>query len=182
MGAPKLLLRWRKWTVIEEVISAWSNSVVDTITIVMRSDDKELSVVCQRYECDIVVPRSDPVDMRESIQHGIAHIQARHELKAIDRVFMAPADIPTLTSQVINRLASESVRCSTITVPMYGEQQGHPVVFPANSLKAISGLKENEGIDALIRRSEKQCVILSSEDKPCDIDCKEDYIRMSRHD
>ena len=104
MGAQhKLLLPWNNSTVIDQVLSAWTQSRTTRVIVIVRQNDVALQEACRRWPTvNLVIPEHDPEDMKRSIQHGLQHMAARFEPAESDRWLVAPADLPTLTSELID--------------------------------------------------------------------------------
>ncbi len=177
MGRPKLLLPWGRGTVIESVLAAWCASHVDGIVAVVRSDDGQLADVCHRAGAEVAVPETPPPEMKDSVAAGLAYIQKRFAPDADDAWLLAPADMPTLSPQVIDRLLAEhaeAVRAAkstrergtakpasegrdspgraTILVATFQGKRGHPVLFPWVLAQQVPLLVPHEGVNALLAR------------------------------
>ena len=181
MGKPKLLLPWGKRTLIDQVLNVWTASVVAKIIVVVRSDDDDLTKACRRWPVELVRPETDPRDMKASVQIGLRHLEEQLHPASDDRCFIAPADLPGLRTDVINRLAESEVDSSTITVPVFGDRQGHPVLFPWPITRCVFDLAEDEGIDRLIDHSRKRTVSFPDGDYFGDLDTAEEYRRSLPH-
>ncbi|MCA9202986.1 MAG: NTP transferase domain-containing protein, partial [Planctomycetales bacterium] len=107
MGRPKLLLPWGDSTVIQTVLAAWQASRVDRVLVVVRPDDAELAEVCGRAGATVVVPGESPPEMKRSIQLALHEIHDRHAPTDADAWLLAPADMPRLSTTIINRLIAE---------------------------------------------------------------------------
>lgn len=133
MGRPKLLLPWGDSTVIDRVLQSWTDSNVGTIVIVIRRDDRDLFAACRSWPVHIVRPKTNPVDMKHSVQVGLREIEKHFRPTGDDHCFVAPADLPTLQQHVIDRMVAvarrdRSVR-SRILVPEYAGKPSHPVLL-----------------------------------------------------
>jgi len=177
MGDPKLLLTWGSGTVIESVLAAWCASRVDRIVTVVRGDDAQLADICRRAGADVAVPETPPPEMKDSVASGLRHIQERYAPGADDAWLLAPADMPDLSSLVIDRLLAEhaeweraaksemgrrsakpasegrdSARVAPILVASFQGKRGHPVLFPWALAREVPLLAPHEGVNALLER------------------------------
>jgi molybdenum cofactor cytidylyltransferase len=177
MGQPKLLLPWRNGKLIDQVLKAWTSSRVDHVVVVVRRDDPELSRACERWSVSIVQPEDPPGDMKASIGIGLRHLESQFQPTANDRCFIAPADLPTLTSKTINRLIDTESDSSTIVVPRFGDRQGHPVLLPWEITSEIFQLADDEGVDRVIQRHQKTAVPFATEEAINDVDTPDEYQR-----
>jgi molybdenum cofactor cytidylyltransferase len=181
MGTPhKLLLPWHGGTVIDHVLRAWTQSSVQRVIVVARSDDHQLHDACRRWpSVSLVIPQRDPDDMKRSVQLGIERIAAEHEPQAADRWLVAPADLPTLTSELIDQLIAASRDSESIVAPQFGQHRGHPVSFPWSLTRRLFELGPDQGIDQIMADHGVECLDLPAGQRPEDIDTPADYQRLS---
>ena len=180
MGQPKLLLPWGDGLLIDQVLQAWTNSHVSQVVVVVRQADSELAAVCKRWPVRVVQPPTDPRDMKESVQIGLRVIVRDFQPTCQDRCFVAPADLPTLSSRIIDRLIAAESNASTIVVPQFGDQQGHPALLPWSITDEIFRLGEDEGVNRVVARHEKRMIAFSPQEAVNDVDTLADY-RRARH-
>jgi len=183
MGEPKLLLPMNDGrSMISHVLSAWSNSLVDHVVVVMRNSDKPLQGVVRDYPVEAVTPERDPPDMKASICCGLSFLQQQYEPADDERWMLAPADMPEMTAELIDAVCDfqfADVRDSqrNLVVPRFGERVGHPISVPFRLNDAVFALGENEGLDSLVGRQSKTYVDLPEAWRPTDVDTPEDYQR-----
>jgi molybdenum cofactor cytidylyltransferase len=175
MGQAKLLLPWADWTVIDQLLFAWLSSDVDQIVVVVREDDEDLKVACGRWPVHLIKPVDAPRDMKESIQIGMAFLENHWQPTNDDRCFIAPADLPGLTSTVINRLIESNADSSTAVIPWFGDRQGHPVLLPWPVLQQISDLSDAQGVNQIVDQNPQHTVAFSANEYFQDIDTSEEY-------
>ena len=175
MGQPKLLLPWRDARLIDHVLAAWTSSQVSRVVVVIRSDDVELSHACERWPVDTALAEDPPRDMKASIQIGLRHLESQYQPTTGDRCFIAPADLPTLSSKIIDRLIHEDSDSSTIVVPQFGDRQGHPTLLPWPMTEEIFHLGDDEGVDRLVARHKKLGVPFAAHEVIEDVDTPQQY-------
>ena len=178
MGTPKLLLPWNDSTIIEQVLHAWCSSEVSHAIIVVRQDDVSLANVCAQWPVQIVRPHSDPRDMKESIQFGLRHVAERHQPTSHDQWMVAPADLPALSSDLINQLIHAAEDHSRVMAPRFGGRQGHPVLLPWESSADVFALDDDEGLDRVLAHQEIQFIDYPLEHRVADVDTSEEYRRL----
>lgn len=181
MGGPhKLLLPWQGRPVIAAVLDAWAASRVDRIWIVVREDDSELIAACRHHSrVEMLVPDADPPDMKASVQFALRRIETEIGTTERDRWLLAPADLPTLTSQLIDRVLQVGRRSNAIVAPRFGGRPGHPVSFPWRFFTEVFSLPSDRGINRLLRDHEPDWIDLPLDQRPADIDTPEDYRRLA---
>lgn len=192
MGEQKLLMPWSDHKVIDSVVSAWNSSRVEEVLFVVREDSEPLreainvaSGVVENSRAgaggaSLCVLESDTPDMKSTIQQGLLCLQERWQPQAEDWCLIAPADLPRISSQLIDRVIAES-HGDKIVVPVYGEKIGHPVAFPWPMTNAIFELAADEGINAMFERCPVKKIKFDSELRVRDIDTPEDYDRERRN-
>jgi len=184
MGAAKLLLPVDGGAMIEKTLAAWKASGVDRIVVVVRPDDVELADVSCACGVEVVVPPTAPPEMKDSVQHGLRHIEENFAPAADDAWLLAPADMPSLSAQVIGKLTAEfQAGQKTILVPTLGGKRGHPVLFPWSLAKDVFTLRADEGLNVLRQRHECReipcdAIEPAGERAFGDIDTPEDYERL----
>jgi molybdenum cofactor cytidylyltransferase len=181
MGQPKLLLPWGDQNVIETVIGVWQASRVGRLLVVVHPAHQQLAGCCQAAGADVVVPATPPPDMRTSLCEGLKAIQSEMSPDAADVFLVAPADVPGLSSAVIDLLlSSHQPTKPAILVPMHAGKHGHPVLLPWSLSKEVLQLPETAGLNALFSKHTVVEVTCSAEGVPADIDTPDDYERIRR--
>jgi molybdenum cofactor cytidylyltransferase len=117
--------------------------------------------------------------MKASVQFGLSHVAEVHRPTDRDQWMVAPADLPRLSSGLINRLidAGRSGK-SSVVVPRYGERPGHPLLFPWSLSRQVFSLPENEGINRLLEAPNVEYLDLPSAARVTDVDTPQDYQEM----
>lgn len=179
-GKAKLLLPWGRHTIIESVLEAWTNSEVTHTFVVVRQSQDELARACNAWPVELVAAIDDPQDMKESIQCGLRHIETTFGPISEDRWMVAPADIPSLTPNLINPLIAAAETETGVVAAEYGGRRGHPILFPWALASRVFGLRTNQGINVILEElSHVATVNFPSELRPRDIDTPEDYSQIS---
>jgi molybdenum cofactor cytidylyltransferase len=152
MQRPKLLLHWREKALIEHVLDAWTASQVRATAVVVRPDDDELAAVVERHGAIVVRPPLPPPDMRASVSFGLGEIRRLFSPLAQDAWLVAPADLPRLSTPVIDRLIAEHIGHPDAALrPVVGSRRGHPVLFPWHWTPRVRDLNADEGLNTLLQ-------------------------------
>ncbi len=189
MERHKLLLAWKDATVMEHVLSAWTNSRVSRVVVVLRANDCELQEICRRADIDVVIPDQDPPDMKVSVQHGLTHIEREYDPADGDVWMLAPADMPRLSTGVIDRVLDAyqtgsrqpgelTIANRTVFVPTAHGRNGHPVLFPWPLRSEVFALPADEGVNAILRRQPTREIVLDGHGILDDLDTPADYRRL----
>ena len=95
-----------------------------------------------------------------------------------DRWMIAPADLPTLSSSLIDLVIERGRTSDRIVVPRFGDRRGHPVSFPWNLASEVGQLGGDEGINRLLQRHPLHWLPLSEAHYLEDVDTEAEYRRM----
>jgi molybdenum cofactor cytidylyltransferase len=186
MGQPKLLLPWRGTTVIEHVVGVWRSSRVDHVVVIIHPSDVRLAELAHGAGAHLLQPDPPPPEMKISVREGLAFVERRFHPSATDAWLMAPADMPGIDAAMIDALL-EAYQASLdrgieprIWVPQVGGRRGHPVLFPWRLATEVERLGPDEGLDALVARSEVRAIDFPERERLADFDTPEDYERLSK--
>lgn len=184
MERPKLLLPWQGKPLIEHVLSAWKASRVRAAVVVIRPDDDELASISEKAGALVVRPPLPPPEMRASISFGLGEIRRLFQPAAQDAWLVAPADLPRMSTPVIDRLIAEhETQPDAALVPRVGSRRGHPVLFPWHWTSRLRQLGADEGLNVLLRDGltrELDCADLLTPSELDDIDTPADYERLQQ--
>jgi len=179
MGRPKLLMPWENGCVIDQVLQAWSQSQVTETLVTVRADDEPLLQQCAQHAVDVVVLDPPPADMKASVQGALDHIQLHYQPEASDVWMLAPADMPRLSSALINHvLAAHQPAQPAIIAPRVGDLKGHPVLFPWEWAATVKQLGSDQGIRELWVRHPGRTIVWEDEGPLEDIDTPDDYQQL----
>ncbi|HEY2410982.1 MAG TPA: nucleotidyltransferase family protein [Pirellulaceae bacterium] len=198
MGQPKLLLPLAGKPLITHTIDAWLSSNVDRVLVVIRPGDDDLGAAVReaagsqvsrsKNRVELVVPNAPPPDMKASLQAALAHLQQHVQPTLADAFLVAPADMPGLSSTIINRLIEQHHRGSKyeILAPTISQQRGHPVLFPWRFAAQVFQLGEHEGLNAIVERELVELIacddLAAADESPfADIDTPEQYNQIIRN-
>jgi len=179
MGEPKMLLTWRKVTVLEHVISVFAEAGVEdilAITGAVREQVDEVVLSCaSRYPVRSVYNENYASgEMLSSIQCGLRSLME----KTVGAVMIGLGDQPQV--QIGNvRLVIESYAQtkSPLVVPSYQMRRGHPWLVARSLWDEILSLKDDQSPrDFLNKHAGKiQYVNVDTTDILADLDTPEDY-------
>lgn len=191
MGQPKLLMPLAGQPLIAHTLAAWQRSRVDQIFVVVRPGDKLLLETLNAFQTadarlHIVVPETAPPDMKASVQAALRDIETHLSPTASDVFLVAPADMPRLSTPIINRLIEQHVTrdAAAIRFPTLAGQRGHPVMFPWPLTNEVFTLRSHEGLNAIVDRHAAlpvncEDLVLAGESSFTDIDTPDDYQKLA---
>lgn len=190
MGAPKLLLPWPTrerpcGLLIDQVLAAWTASLVSRVVVVVRRDDQPLIDACRRWKVDLLTPEQPPSDMTASIQIGLQHLESVSAPSENAGCFIAPSDLPSLQPRVVDGLwqyalrqwpeAERQLQC--VWTPTFGDKSGHPALLPWPACKGIFDLPSGTGVDSHVRQLQRRLVAFPESLIVDDCDTPEEYQR-----
>jgi molybdenum cofactor cytidylyltransferase len=176
MGQPKLLLPWGTSTIIESVLSAWKASQVVATIVVLHPDDRQLADICRDAGAEVVIPTEPPPEMKDSIRYGLERVLEISADTDPTGWLLAPADMPALSADAIDRVIKESkAQTGKIVIPTYEQQRGHPVCFPWTLVEEAINLEPDEGVNVLRQRHPTHEFTCERKEILFDVDTPEDY-------
>jgi CTP:molybdopterin cytidylyltransferase MocA len=120
--------------------------------------------------------------MKISIQVALRQIERAHQPSDEDAFLVAPADMPRLSTAIVDRLIEQHAAngAAAIMVPTIGGRKGHPVLLSWLLAEQVFGLKEKEGLNAIVERHQPRLVpcedLVAADEYPfADVDSREDY-------
>ncbi len=151
MGRPKLLEPLAGKPLVLHTLAAWLASRVDRVAVVVRPDDEPLMAVLRGADVDLIVPPIAPPDMKASLGFGLAYLAARYRPAAGDAWLVAPADMPGLSSRVIDALIGyAAIAPGRVLLPTLAGRRGHPVLLPWSLAAEVPRLAADAGLNQLI--------------------------------
>jgi molybdenum cofactor cytidylyltransferase len=177
MGEPKLMMPWQGGgRIIDAVLAAWHASQVDEVIVTVHPDDRELQQVCLQHEVSVVVPDEPPEDMKRSVLFGLNFVARCFQPQPVDALLLAPADMPSITSTLIDQLlAQHNPAQPRLLAPEVEGRRGHPLLVPWPASAEISRLDSEQGINALWDLLPSALVSSDQSGALLDIDTPEDY-------
>jgi molybdenum cofactor cytidylyltransferase len=179
MGQDKLLLPWRGRTIVEHVLDAWQSSRVDRVVLIIRPADDRLALLGDRHGVDVVVPPAAPAEMKDSVCLGLEHVKRNYDPHPTDAWLLAPADMPRLSTPVIDRLlAAYRPHRPQVQVAVASGRRGHPILLPWSWAADVAGLPDGSGINSLLAAGNLAEVETEDVGIHADLDTPEDYRRL----
>ncbi len=184
MGRPKLTLPLGDRTVIEHVVGCLLAGGVSRVLVVAGPQVPELVPLAKRAGADVLVLSEPTIEMRATVECGLARIEKNYCPQPDEWWLLAPADHPALSEGVVKQLlvaAAQDSSCSVV-VPVNGSRRGHPVLLRWRHVEGIRSLDRGEGINVYLRRLENETreVTITDPEILNDMDTPEDYRQFRR--
>ncbi len=162
MGRPKLLMELDGRPLIRRVVEVLRGGGIDRVIVVAPADGPAAAAI--RFEAaaggaEVIVPRVQPAEMRDSIELAIARLDVA---PAPTAVALTPGDVPGLTSTLVARLLGAArEQPDRLVVPVHAGRRGHPVVLPWDVARQVPDLPADRGVNALVERYPDRVVELA---------------------
>lgn len=183
MGSTKLLLPWKKTTILGNIVSTLVSTGIQDIIVVIRPTQDQLCEHIQHlssnYPIRLVCNDSfKPDDMLTSIQYG---------LKAIKPSFTAAlivlGDQPQIEKETIHRIIlAHQQTYESIIIPSFSNRRGHPWLIPNPLISQFIQLQHPLTPRDFLEqhKNEISYVIVENDSILKDIDTPDDY-KSSNH-
>lgn len=177
MGRPKMVLPWKKSTVIDQIIKTLVQSDMGDILVVTGANRKEIEDSIKLYPVRTVYnPDYENGSMLVSLQTGVKALPS-----TCRAFFVILGDQPFLKASTINSLLDlYSNQPRKIIIPSYKMRRGHPWLLDCSLKNEILDLEEPENLRDLLKRNKPEIAYLIVDDPEIleDMDSPEDYERL----
>ncbi len=184
MGRPKLLVEFEGQSLIGRVVSSLRHGGAERVVVVSPPADAAegpaVATEARRAGADVVVPPTQPAEMRDSIELGLERL-ARNDKP--HRVVLTPGDYPGITAEVVAQLLEHAARSpDQIFIPIHNGTRGHPIVLPWTIAAKIQSLPVNAGVNRLVAQHAEFVVELevSSSEIITDLDTPADLLHWEQ--
>lgn len=177
MGRPKLLIEFRGEPLIRRVVSALLDGGADRVVVVPPAVGTEAAAIADEASAagaEVVIPEVQPAEMRDSVELGLAVLDADPRPTCI---LLTPADVPGIAAGLVGRLLEVSAsQPDRIIVPTRDGRRGHPIVLPWEIAVRVRDLPDDAGVDRLVADHADRIVevpvaaAISDLDTPADLD------------
>jgi molybdenum cofactor cytidylyltransferase len=175
----KLLYKIYGKPLLEYLLEAFLQSNVDVITIVVGYQKDEIIELSNK----IISSSSIPVTYVENKGYnkgGMSSsiIKGMQSVINSDAVLITPADIPFITTDVINEVIKYyNLNKPKIIIPTFEQRKGHPILLSSDLFNEIISISEElRGLKEITTKYNSEAVFLPTEEKGIirDFDTKED--------
>lgn len=181
MGRPKLALPLAGRTVLEHVVTVLRAGGVERVVVVLGPHVADLAPVATACGAEVVLLPEPTADMRATVEHGLAHLEAT---RPPDAWFLVPADHPTLAKEIIRDLLTARMRqpSQSVFVPVWQGRRGHPTLIDWSHTAGIRAHPAGEGLNRYLRLHAAATLEVPAPTSAVvdDLDTPEDYARLLR--
>jgi len=175
MGRPKALLAPEGRSFLARVVAALRDGGCDPLLVVVRDPRGKEADEARRLEATVVVNADPGPGPISSLRAGLGALPP-----AADGCAWCPVDYPLVRGETVGALVSAfAMEPERIVVPRWGEERGHPVIFPRRMFEEFDEPELPEGARTVVRRHEDAVLPVETDDPAVltDIDSPEDLLR-----
>jgi molybdenum cofactor cytidylyltransferase len=185
MGMPKLTLPFAGRTVLEHVVSTLHNGGAKHVVVVTAPHTRELHSLAEAAGAEVLALPDNTPDMRTTIEHGLRHLDQRRLPQPDDAFFLAPADHPAFSAEVVRRLrqAYRVSHARSMVIPVHAGHRGHPSLIAWRHFPKIQAMPSDCGINAYLRQNPDEILEVETDDIGVllNLDHPNDYVVLQRH-
>ena len=182
-GQPKQLLKLKSKYLIEWVIDASLESLLEQIVLVLGHEHQKilhaLGTKVQHSRLQVVINHKHKQGQSVSLQTGVLKI--RHIFPSV--MFLL-GDQPLLDSQTIDDLLIQFWSSDKdICVPVFRSKRGNPTIFSRQFYSEFQKIKGDLGARKIIERYPDRVLEVQLDNPWCffDIDTDKDYEKIAKH-
>ncbi len=165
MGKPKPLLKFKDKTFLEQIISVLKSSDIDTITVVLGASADTIQKSIDLSETNVVINKDYQKGQLSSL---IAAIQ--NAPQQTEAILLCLVDSPFITKDLVNSVIAKFRQTqSSIIVPVFNKERGHPTIFARSLFNELLNAPEDQGA---------RYVLYSNEDKVTEVETSEAAARI----
>jgi molybdenum cofactor cytidylyltransferase len=179
MGTDKALLIYRGRTFLEGIIATLNESGISRIVVVLGHHAEDIRRTVNLRGAEVVVNQNYSQGQTSSLQAGLQALISP-ELEAI---LLCLVDHPAASAQTIRELIAGFRKSpSTVVIPTYRNQRGHPVLIARALFDELLQLGTEAGANSVIRRHRPQTSLIEVEDPGVlvDVDDPEAYQKLEQ--
>jgi molybdenum cofactor cytidylyltransferase len=176
MGRPKMLLPWGEQTIIETVIDAATQAMVDGIVVVVGANAEKVAEAINGRPVELSVNPHFREGMLSSIQWGLNSIPA-----AARAALVMLGDQPLIASSTIDMVIKAYRQGNHgIVLPVYRGKRGHPMLLDMKYKDEVAQLDGNIGLRELTYHNVEDVLEVELDDSGIlsDVDTREEYQEM----
>ena len=148
MGDNKLLLPWRKKTVLERCLDTLLRSQVREVIVVLGERTQDLRSRLQGPRVKVVINLQAREGMSTSIRKGLHHVAPDSR-----GILIALGDQPLIQTRTVDALIRAFTRKKgRMIVPSYRGRQGNPVLFDRQYEKELLRLRRDVGGRSILQK------------------------------
>jgi len=178
MGTPKMLLRWKKTTVIEHIISVFDDAGIDDILVVTGGAHEQMEEVLRQCKKrhpvrSIYNEEYQTGEMLSSIQCGLKNMN-----DTVEAALIGLGDQPQVLESTVQLLKESFLHSkSLLIVPSYLMRRGHPWLVARPLWMELSLMDHTQTPRDFLNGHSEEVLYLNLETPSilADLDTLEDY-------
>jgi molybdenum cofactor cytidylyltransferase len=178
-GSNKLLFKLDSETLIESVVRASVQSMVDEVVVVVGYEADKIMKALKDLHCKIVFNPTFEEGQSSSVITGIKSVKDHAKAALI-----LPGDMPLIRVEYINKVIDEYHSTgSPLVVASYKGRMGHPILVDAGLFDEVLEIREQTyGLKEVVRRhnADVRLVEVGSIGAVLDVDVRDDLKRIDK--
>lgn len=159
-----------KKTVLFQSATALIQALPNSIAVVQPHQAKRKSIL-QELGFSVI----ESIGAKDGMGHAIA--DAVNQTKNAQGWLIALADMPWISSLLIQQLSNNIISTTSIAAPRYNDKRGQPVAFGSGWFSQLSSLEGDEGARALLQKNKINWVDWSDDTIHQDVDIPADIFQ-----
>ncbi len=176
-GQNKLLLPFRGYTVVEEVLCRMINANLNKIYVILGHESEQLQKLLTSYQSErvqLLINSVYEAGRASSIKVGIEKCD-----ETIDGALFMVADKPTIKSDLINQvIGSFAATTSAITAVKTPNGRGHPIIFNRSLFTELLELNGDVAGENLITKYDNEISWVEDDEVQLNINSPADYQKL----
>jgi molybdenum cofactor cytidylyltransferase len=173
MGQQKLLMPYKKSTIIKTIVNELESSLSNQTIVVTGSHREEIQEELKECKLSFVNNENFESGMLSSVQKGMEALSDK-----VDGAMILLGDQPMVSRKVIDRLISVFQKTEKgLLVPTFQNKRGHPVLIASKYREQIKSINPEIGLRELFLNNQDDIleVEMNTNDILKDLDTPEDY-------
>lgn len=175
-GQAKLLMPWRKSTVLNAVIETGILVGLEPLIVVLGANVKALIEQLPCFE-KLRVATNDEwrTGQSSSIRCGLSALQ-----EPVEGAVFLLGDQPQITPVLIDAVVTTGMRDETICLPYINERRANPVYFPSKYFRELQSITGDVGGRSLFTKYPVKLIDWYDDPMGWDMDTRQDYDHLGK--
>lgn len=184
MGTEKLRLSVNGQPVLARVIRAFREGGVEKVLVVLGPATADLTSIVENAGARVLNLSEGTRDMQETLQRGLTWIKTHWQPLPTDAVFLSPADLPAIPSDVVCCLKDTLKQHpeAFMVKPSFAGKRGHPVLCRWLLASPILDAAPGTGLNRVLSHYREATITVEamSPNILIDMDTPADYEQIKR--
>ena len=175
MNGIKQLLPWKDSTLLGHAITQSLQTRTNEVYVVLGANTDKILNKVDTSKINIIINEDWSFGMGTSIAAAIRFFRTNQ--LDFDGILIQLMDQPLLNVSYYNLLINKYITSKYIIASSYKSRYGVPAVFNRIYFDELLVLKSDKGAKGVIKKHEKELIVIDSEGKTIDLDDSETYLK-----